>query len=243
MPEIERGESGEIRRIRWTDAEIAAAYWRDCPWITARLKRRGWSAAAPVVRAFASWLFQRTNATNNVLAAVDDFLRRLEASPTLAQSMRAGVPIRNAAWLLQELTLAEAERLRAERAREPVDLHPALRDVPTRDLLDAASEMRRTAGLVPEAAEAIERKARLLDDAVLLRRLEAWARRRPPRKPRSPEQRVANAVDRLWAAPRRHRDAVTVALCAEVLGIETTEGRVRELMKPHRRTRERFTGI
>ena len=212
-----------------------------CPWIVGSLKRRGAAAAFASLRDFAAWAFLNSQAqpARDVPKAAAAFVARAKASPTLARMVSSKAPLDSIAWMLQELAFAEAMRLRGARLAIPVEQEvPAARGVSAQELREASDALALTAQLVPAVQSGLDKPSRKLRDVATWRQLAATARTRPARKPRSPESRVATAVDATWYAPRKDRDEVISQLCLEVLGIDTTSARVRSLMKPHRRGRD-----
>jgi hypothetical protein len=234
MPQIRDGKGRAATASQSSTVE-------QCPWIVGSLKRRGKAAAFASLHDFAAWTFLHSQAqpARDVPKGAAAFVARAKASPTLARMVSSGAPLDSIAWMLQELTFAEAMRLRAARLAIPVEQEvPALRGVSDRELREARDALETAARLVPTVRGGLDKPQRKLRDVATWRQLAAAARTRPARKPRSPESRVASAVDATWGAPRKDRDEVISQLCREVLGIETTPTRVRAMMKPHRRGRD-----
>lgn len=246
MPKIERGERGKVRRLPLTDAEVTtqldarrAASWASGPWIVGRLKRRGRAAAFAALGDFALWIFQRGRVLPTqpeIQRAADVFVERAKASRQLAVTIGSRAPLGAIGWFLQEIAFAEAMRLRAARLAAPAEAEfPKLRGVSNRTLANGLKSLHHAATLEPRAAEVLARRIRQIEGLITLRKVLAIERKRPARKPRHPEWRVATAVDATWAAPRKDRDEVAASFCREVLEINTSAKRIESMMKPHRR--------
>jgi hypothetical protein len=185
-------------------------------------------------------------------AQVADFMRRVRSSAMVGRLLgfHAEKPVTpetvaenvaNVAWMLEELALAEAERLHAERRKVPVEqLDPVFPDSPT-PFVEHLQEARG----IPPAVKS-NAFASLLFRAILERSKHPSGVARAPVKdpegrPRpvktggrtlSPKRIVALAVDRLQPQCRKfERDQIGATLCEEVLGIPTSPAQIAELLK------------
>ena len=225
--------------------------WKDAPWVSRRLKRRSRADALRLARAFALWSFRALRATATepqAAAAADAFLERLRASATVDALLAFHGPPESVGFVLEQLALAEAERLRGRRFDGTLDAElpdGRWRAALAPKRLRSARRVAQAAAIVADASPALapelERLQRELRTAREARALLDSFRRRPPRKPLSPEYRVAAAVDMTLGreTPRDVRDRYAAALACEVLGIDAKPERIRELMKPHRRAESR----
>ena len=223
----------------------------DTPWIRKALAGRRLSRA-PLHRAtrpFVEYVLGRVPIADVAAKdrAVQEFMDRLAASPTIRAWLPQGVSPEALGALLEEIVVAYGRQLRTARRRLPDEDRDPLSPLSTRQLRDGRDALQRAASFLRDPADpvlqredlagAVEKTAQQYDLVLTARGIENMMFKDPFRKPYTPLRRIGEAVDRIVDGSKTARDRITAALAQELLGIDADPQSVNDLMKRSRMDR------